>query len=103
MIPTDEFERVNEFVRQHKVSWKVWPIYHVKPKGEKVQIGFELELSGTHHEPKEPPEPGCVECVTVYKDLKRSPNGSFLKRSDKAVMKSGSLIRRFTLPPRENS
>ena len=61
----DEFGGLKELVRQHKVCWEVWPVYHIDRKGEKVQIGFELELAGTHHEPKEPPKPGCAECVTV--------------------------------------
>jgi len=67
----DEFGGLKELVRQHKVCWEVWPVYHIDRKGEKVQIGFELELAGTHHEPKEPPKPGCAECVTVYNDLRR--------------------------------
>ncbi len=46
MNPMDEFGRLKELVRQHKVGWEVWPVYHVNRKGEKVQIGFELELAG---------------------------------------------------------
>lgn len=71
MNPQDAFGELKDLVRQHKVCWDVWPVYHIGHKGEKVQIGFELELTGTHHESKEPPKPGCVECVTVYNDLKR--------------------------------
>lgn len=67
----DEFGKLRELVRQHKVCWEVWPEYHIDREGKKIQIGFELELAGTHHEPKEPPKPGCAECVKVYNDLKR--------------------------------
>ena len=67
----DEFGELKELVRQHKVCWEVWPVYHIGHQGDKVQIGFELELAGTHHDPKEPPKPGCVECVAVYDDLRR--------------------------------
>jgi len=67
----DEIGEIKKLVRQHKVRWEVWPVYHVNRKGEKIQIGFELELSGTHHDPKEPPKPGCAECVKVYDDLKQ--------------------------------
>ena len=67
----DEFDGLKELVGRHRVSWEVWPIYHIDRKGGKIQIGFELELSGTHHEPLELPKPGCAECVTVYNDLRR--------------------------------
>ena len=69
--PQDVSPELREFVEKYKVSYEVWPIFEVKHEGEKVQIGFELELAGTHHDPKEPPKPGCVECVTVYDDLRR--------------------------------
>ncbi len=62
---------LRDLVGKHKVAYEVWPISHVKRPGEKVQIGFELELSGTHHGPKEPPKPACAECVKVYDDLKQ--------------------------------
>ena len=67
----DEFEKIKELVLQHKVCWEVWPEYHINQNGEKVQIGFELDLIGTHYHPTQSPLPGCVECAKVYEDLKR--------------------------------
>jgi hypothetical protein len=69
--PDEEFGKLRELVRQHKVCWEVWPEYHLDRRGKKIQIGFELDLFGTHHLPKQLPEPGCVECQRVYAGLKR--------------------------------
>lgn len=71
-IPSgDEFAKLNELVMQHKVCWEVWPEYHMDQDGKKVQIGFELDLVGTHYHPEHAPLPGCAECVKVYDDLKQ--------------------------------
>jgi len=71
MNPPDEFGELKELVRQHKVCWEVWPVYHIARKGEKIQIGFELELLRTHRDPKDVPKPGCAQCLEVYDDLKQ--------------------------------
>lgn len=65
----EEFDKIKVLVGQHKVCWEVWPEYHINQKGEKVQIGFELDLVGTHYHPVQSPTPGCKECVKVYEDL----------------------------------
>jgi hypothetical protein len=65
----DEFVKLRELVMQHKLCWEVWPEYHIDQNGKKVQIGFELELIGTHYHPEHPPLPGCEECVKVYKGI----------------------------------
>jgi hypothetical protein len=67
----EEFEKTKELVIQHKVCWEVWPKYHVDRNGKKVEIGFELDLIGTHYHPVKTPLPGCVECAKVYEDLKQ--------------------------------
>lgn len=69
-IHSDEFEELRQLIRQHKVCWEVWPEFHINRDGEKVQIGFELDLIGTHYHPEQSPLPGCAECVEVYYDLK---------------------------------
>ncbi len=38
--------KLKELVRQHKVCWETWPEYHIDREGNKIQIGFELELLG---------------------------------------------------------
>ncbi|MGH7908478.1 MAG: hypothetical protein ACRENW_01360 [Thermodesulfobacteriota bacterium] len=65
----EEFEEIKELVGQYKVCWEAWPEYHINQKGEKVQIGFELDLVSTHYHPEQSPTPGCNECVKVYEDL----------------------------------
>ena len=67
----DESNKIRELISLHKICWEVWPEYHVDRDGKKVQIGFELDLIGTHYHPEHTPEPGCAECVKVYDDLKR--------------------------------
>ncbi len=69
-LPPEEFRKLQELVRHHKVCWEVWPEYHIDREGRKIQIGFELDLFGTHYQPEHLPEPGCEECVRVYDDLK---------------------------------
>ncbi len=93
MKPVDEFGVIKELIIQHKVSWEVWPFYHIDRKGAKIRIGFELELSGTHHDPKEPPKPDCAECVKVYNDLQRIaqwilPKGGRLSRYEIGIFNS---------------
>lgn len=65
------FSQLRELVKKHKVCWEVWPEYHIDRKGEKIQIGFQLDLVGTHDHPQTVPDPGCGECVTVYENLKK--------------------------------
>jgi hypothetical protein len=71
MVGNDESRELRELIRKHKVCWEVWPEYHIDREGKKIQIGFELDLIGTHYQPRHTPEPGCAECVKVYDDLKR--------------------------------
>jgi hypothetical protein len=69
--PSDEeIDKPMKLVKQHKVCWEVWPEYHIDREGKKIQIGFELDLLGTHYRPEHIPEPGCEECLEVYNDLK---------------------------------
>ncbi len=71
MYTGDEIGDLRELVRQHKVCYEVWPGYHIDREGRKIQIGFELDLIGTHYCPEHIPEPGCAECLKVYDDLKQ--------------------------------
>lgn len=65
----DELSALKELVTRHQVCFETYPIWHVLPGGGKVQIGFELDLIGTHDHPRKPPSPGCAECHTVYRAL----------------------------------
>ena len=67
----EEFDRLQELVRRCKVCWEVWPEYHIDRDGKKIQIGFELNLIGTHGHSEKITEPGCPECMKIYEDLGR--------------------------------
>ena len=69
--PDEECKRIQELVRRHKVCWEVWPEYHIDREGKRIQIGFELNLIGTHDHPEQIIEPGCPECMKIYEDLNR--------------------------------
>lgn len=59
---------ISKLVKRFHVCWEVWPEYAFI-KHEKRQIGFELDLSGTHGNGGEHPEPGCEECREIYRAL----------------------------------
>ncbi len=53
------------------MCWEVWPEYHIDRDGKRIQIGFELNLIGTHGHSEPIIEPGCPECMKLYEDLSR--------------------------------
>ena len=57
-----------KLVERFRICWEVWPEYMIV-RGEKRQIGYALELSGTHEPGVEHPSPGCEHCVRVYDAL----------------------------------
>jgi hypothetical protein len=59
-----------ELVERFRVCWEVWPEYTFI-NHEKRQIGFALDLSGTHEGGGEHPEPGCEKCLEIYQALVR--------------------------------
>jgi hypothetical protein len=65
-------DELKDLVRKHQVCWMVWPENLVldAAKAKKVQIGFALDLLGTHDHPSHNPFPGCDECLKVWRDLK---------------------------------
>jgi hypothetical protein len=66
-----EFDYLRKLVRKHKVSWEVWPEYHIDREGKRIQIGFELNLIGTHDHSEKIIEPGSPECMKIYESLSR--------------------------------
>lgn len=59
-IPT----RLQELVERFQICWEALPDYYYVKK-EKRQIGFTVELTGTHERGVEHPEPGCQHCRHV--------------------------------------
>jgi hypothetical protein len=61
---------LKELVQRFKVCWKVWPEY-TYVGDEKRQVGYQLELAGTHEAGVTDPEPGCEHCEHVYNALRQ--------------------------------
>jgi hypothetical protein len=60
--------KLKELVQRFRICWEALPdCYYVK--NEKRQIGFTLELTGTHEVGVEHPEPGCQHCHYVRQVL----------------------------------
>lgn len=58
-----------ELVRRYRMCWEVWPEQAVI--GSEIrQIGFRLELLGTHEDGVEHATPGCPACIPVIAALR---------------------------------
>lgn len=64
---------LRELVGRYRVCWEVWPEYLYVQK-ERKQVGFQLELCGTHEPEVEHPEPGCPHCQCIFVALRAIAN-----------------------------
>jgi hypothetical protein len=74
--------QLNDLVQRFHVCWEALPEYYFvavkdplhgevkERKTERRQIGFLLQLSGTHEAGVEHPQPGCQHCRKVWSALK---------------------------------
>jgi hypothetical protein len=60
---------LKELVQCFRICWEALPDYYYVRK-EKRQIGFTLELTGTHEQGVEHPLPACEHCQKVWRALK---------------------------------
>lgn len=60
-----EREELRRLVERHQVCWEPYPIWYAAPDRPKVQIGYEIDLWGTHDHPAHPASAGCEECRPV--------------------------------------
>ena len=60
---------LRDLVTRHGVRYEVCPHYEMT-HGEKMMVGFDLELSGTHDHGHARLSPGCPSCDETYADLK---------------------------------
>jgi hypothetical protein len=67
--PTSATSSLAEFVRLYSVYWEVWPELHGVEKQQR-QIGFELELCGTHDLQGHRGGTGCVGCKRAFQALR---------------------------------
>jgi hypothetical protein len=58
-----------ELVQRFRVCWEAWPEFELLGH-EKRQIGFVLELHGTHEPGVKHPLPGCPHCLRVFDALR---------------------------------
>lgn len=59
---------LTDLIQRFRVCWEVWPEYAFVHH-DRRQVGFTLELSGTHEAGVEHPTPGCSHCQRVYAAL----------------------------------
>jgi hypothetical protein len=75
---------LKDLVQRFRVCWQVWP-EQTFVGGEKRQIGFALELYGTHEPGTEHVDPGCAHCSRVMAALREIAN-SILPRETRPSM-----------------
>lgn len=66
-----ELSYLRNLVRRHRVCWEVWPLFYLGDTGNKVQIGFDVEIFGTHANEQQTLEPGTQESTEILQDLKK--------------------------------
>ena len=64
----DQSSVMVDLVKRYRVCWEVWPEY-LMVGGKQQQVGFELELSGTHEPGTGYVSPGCPNCRQIYSAL----------------------------------
>jgi len=63
------FDQVRELVGHYRVCWEVWPEC-IWVNNQRRQIGFQLELYGTHEPEVDHPSPGCPACLRLFTALR---------------------------------
>lgn len=69
-VADTDLSHLRELVNRFRVCWEVWP-ENIVVEHQKRQIGFALELCGTHEPGVEHPSPGCEHCLRVYAGLQQ--------------------------------
>ena len=67
-MPIALTKKFKDIVERHHVCYQVWPI---RSNGADMpQVGFAVDIAGTHDHPESSPRPGCTECRVVYEALR---------------------------------
>ncbi len=69
--PAAVIAELKQQVRRYGIRWDIWPLYHIDREGRTIQIGFEFSLVGAHYHAEGMIEPGCPQCLKIFKDLQR--------------------------------
>lgn len=67
-VDTKSLEELSALTHRYRVCFEVSPEY-AYVGGERREIGYAVELFGTHDEPLKAPAPGCPECAPVQSAL----------------------------------
>jgi len=70
-MSNQEREELRGLVERQQVCWEVCPGWYAAPGRPKIQIGYEVDLWGTHDHPAHPASAGCEECRPVRVALER--------------------------------
>lgn len=62
-------QRLKDIVERHQVCYQTWPI-RTSDGSDMPQVGFAVDIAGTHDHPESSPRPGCAECRVVYDALR---------------------------------
>jgi hypothetical protein len=90
---------LKRLVERHQVCWEVWPEETINRDGHRAQIGFELDLLGTHDHPADPPTPGCDECAAVYVDLEKIARAILPEGERESDYEIGAFDSSIRFPP----
>lgn len=93
-----EVPRLRELTERYRVCWDVWPELLVRD-GKQRQVGFELELSGTHDFDGHHGGPDCPGCRQVFIALHGLWNTSCRLRAGHRGTKSVHTSRRCVFQP----
>src|SRR4051812_28879184 len=66
----DIVTELKQIIEKHTVRYEVWPHYEIAG-GQRVIVGFDLELCGTQDHGNTHLFPGCPLCRETYTDLRR--------------------------------
>lgn len=64
MVTSATQPKLDDLLRSQAIVWQLWPQYAVL-QGERRQIGFELELIGSHTLDASHLDPGCAQCHRI--------------------------------------
>jgi hypothetical protein len=69
-MENDAITLLKTIVEKHTVRYQVWPHYEMHD-GNRVMVGFDLQLHGTHDHGNTRLSPGCSLCAETFADLRK--------------------------------
>lgn len=69
-MESDSIRQLKAIIEKHTVRYQVWPRYEMND-GNRVMVGFDLELHGAHDHGNTSSSPGCHLCTETFADLRQ--------------------------------